>query len=50
VPQWYRATHPIAYWDLFAHPAKPPRYAQGVGAPENWWADPAKAAKAEQAK
>jgi microcin C transport system substrate-binding protein len=50
VPQWYRTTHPIAYWDVFAHPAKPPRYAQGVGAPENWWSDPDKAAKAEQAK
>jgi microcin C transport system substrate-binding protein len=50
VPQWYRATHPIAYWDLFGHPEKPPHYAQGVGAPENWWTDPAKAAKAEQAK
>jgi len=50
VPQWYRATHPIAYWDLFAHPDKPPHYAQGVGAPENWWSDPVKVAKAEQAK
>jgi microcin C transport system substrate-binding protein len=50
VPQWYRATHPIAYWDLFGHPERPPHYAQGVGAPENWWTDPAKAAKAEQAK
>jgi microcin C transport system substrate-binding protein len=53
VPQWYRATHPIAYWDVFAHPAQPPRYAQGVGAPENWWSDPvkvAKSAKPEQAK
>jgi len=50
VPQWYRANHPIAYWDLFAHPDKPPRYAQGVGAPENWWSDPVKVAKAEQAK
>jgi microcin C transport system substrate-binding protein len=50
VPQWYRATHPIAYWDLFAHPGQPPRYAQGVGAPENWWSDPAKVVKAEQAK
>jgi microcin C transport system substrate-binding protein len=50
VPQWYRATHPIAYWDLFAHPPQPPRYAQGVGAPENWWSDPAKVVKAEQAK
>jgi microcin C transport system substrate-binding protein len=50
VPQWYRATHPIAYWDLFGHPEKPARYAQGVGAPDNWWSDPAKVAKAEQAK
>ena len=50
VPQWYRTTHPIAYWDQFGHPAKPPRYAQGVGAPENWWSDPNKAAKAEQAR
>jgi microcin C transport system substrate-binding protein len=50
VPQWYRANHPIAYWDLFAHPEKPPRYTQGVGAPDNWWTDPAKAAKAGQAK
>ena len=50
VPQWYRTTHPIAYWDQFGHPAKPPRYAQGVGAPENWWSDPNKTAKAEQAK
>jgi microcin C transport system substrate-binding protein len=50
VPQWYRTSHPIAYWDVFSHPEKPPRYAQGVGAPENWWSDPDKAAKAEQAK
>jgi len=50
VPQWYRTSHPIAYWDLFAHPEKPARYAQGVGAPENWWSDPVKVAKAEQAK
>ena len=50
VPQWYRTSHPIAYWDLFGHPEKPPRYAQGVGAPENWWFDASKAAKAEQAK
>jgi microcin C transport system substrate-binding protein len=50
VPQWYRTSHPIAYWDLFGHPEKTARYAQGVGAPEIWWSDPAKAAKAEQAK
>jgi microcin C transport system substrate-binding protein len=50
VPQWYRTSHPIAYWDQFAHPEKPPRYASGVGAPDNWWYEPAKAAKLEQAK
>jgi len=50
VPQWYRTNHPIAYWDQFAHPEKPPRYSGGVGAPENWWYDAAKAAKSEQAK
>jgi microcin C transport system substrate-binding protein len=50
VPQWFRATHPIAYWDLFNHPEKPPKYSGGVGAPENWWYDAAKAAKSEQAK
>lgn len=50
VPQWYRTNHPIAYWDLFAHPPKPARYAAGTGAPDNWWADPAKAGKSEQAK
>ena len=49
VPQWYRTSHPIAYWDLFGHPEKPPRYAQGVGAPENWWFEANKAAKLEQA-
>ena len=50
VPQWFRATHPIAYWDVFDHPPKPARYAQGVGAPDTWWYDANKAAKAEQAK
>ncbi|WP_291567911.1 extracellular solute-binding protein [Bradyrhizobium sp.] len=50
VPQWYRTSHPIAYWDLFGHPEKPARYAQGVGAPENWWSDASKVARAEQAK
>jgi microcin C transport system substrate-binding protein len=50
VPQWYQTSHRVAYWDQFAHPPKPPRYAQGVGSPENWWSDQNKAAKAEQAK
>jgi microcin C transport system substrate-binding protein len=50
VPHWYRSTHPVAYWDMFSHPEKPAKYAQGVGAPDNWWYDAAKAAKLEQAK
>ena len=50
VPQWYSDKHRVAYWDQFAHPEKPAKYAQGVGAPENWWYDTAKAAKLEQAK
>ena len=49
VPQWYRDNHPIAYWDVFGHPAKLPKYA-GVGAPDLWWSDPDKTAKAGQAK
>jgi microcin C transport system substrate-binding protein len=50
VPQWYRTTHPIAYWDQFSHPRKLPKYASGVGAPDIWWYDAVKAAKLEQAK
>ncbi|MGF6307258.1 microcin C transport system substrate-binding protein [Bradyrhizobium sp. i1.8.4] len=49
VPQWYSSKHRVAYWDQFAHPERPAKYA-GVGAPENWWYDAAKAAKLEQAK
>ncbi len=50
IPQWYRTSHPIAYWDQFGHPPKPAKYAQGVGAPENWWYVADKAAKLDQAK
>jgi microcin C transport system substrate-binding protein len=38
IPHWYKASHWIAYWDVFAHPAKDkPRYARGI--PETWWYD-----------
>jgi microcin C transport system substrate-binding protein len=30
VPQWYNTSHRLAYWDLFGHPPKLPRYT-GVG-------------------
>ncbi|MDB5624682.1 MAG: hypothetical protein JWR73_484 [Tardiphaga sp.] len=46
VPQWYRTNHPVAYWDIFSHVEKPPRYLGGVGAIEFWWPDPNKAANA----
>ncbi len=47
VPQWYKASHWLAYWDLFNRPAIKPRY--GLGAPETWWYDRDKAAKVERA-
>ncbi|CAN5365889.1 extracellular solute-binding protein [soil metagenome] len=50
VPQWYSASHRIAYWDVFAHPPNIPRYAGGVGAPDFWWSDEIRARKPEQAK
>jgi microcin C transport system substrate-binding protein len=50
IPQWYANTHKLAYWDLFDHPEKLPRYASRAGVPEIWWYDAAKAAKSDQAK
>jgi microcin C transport system substrate-binding protein len=55
VPHWYRATHPVAYWDVFGHPETLPRYqidnySSSVGERILWWYDAAKAAKLEQAK
>jgi microcin C transport system substrate-binding protein len=53
VPQWYRTSHPLAYWDVFDHPKSLPRYqfdASSVGERVLWWYDPAKAAKTDQAK
>jgi microcin C transport system substrate-binding protein len=55
VPQWYRATHPVAYWDVFDHPKDFPRYqldnySSSVGERILWWSDPDKAAKSEPAK
>jgi microcin C transport system substrate-binding protein len=46
IPHWYKATHWIAYWDVFGRPQTKPRYFRGI--PETWWADPAKAGKAEK--
>jgi microcin C transport system substrate-binding protein len=55
VPQWYRANHPLAYWDVFDHPTNLPRYqidnySSSLGERTLWWVDAAKAAKPEQSK
>jgi microcin C transport system substrate-binding protein len=55
VPQWYNKTHRLAYWDIFARPAKLPRYnidgySSSVGERILWWHDAGRAAKLEQAK
>jgi microcin C transport system substrate-binding protein len=55
VPQWYRTSHPVAYWDVFEHPKVLPRYqldnySSSLGERILWWSDPDKAARLEQAK
>jgi microcin C transport system substrate-binding protein len=49
IPQWYNASHRLAYWDVFGRPATYPRYDRGDRAiPETWWYDPDRAAKTER--
>ena len=43
IPHWYKASHWIAYWDVFGFPAAKPRYFRGI--PETWWYDADKATK-----
>jgi microcin C transport system substrate-binding protein len=43
IPHWYKASHWLAFWDVFGRPAQKPRYARGI--PETWWYDRDKAAK-----
>jgi microcin C transport system substrate-binding protein len=47
IPQWYKASHWIAYWDVFGRPPAQPRYSRGI--PDTWWYDAAKAAKLPRA-
>jgi microcin C transport system substrate-binding protein len=48
VPQWYRSSHLVAYWDVFGRPSAPqPLYDRGI--PAIWWYDRDKAAKVERA-
>lgn len=43
VPHWYKASHWIAYWDVFGRPPTKPRYARGI--PETWWYERERAVK-----
>jgi len=47
IPHWYKASHWIAYWDVFGRPATKPRFSRGI--PATWWYDQAKAAKLDRA-
>src|SRR5689334_10762728 len=43
IPNWYKPSHWIAYWDVFGRPPAQPRYFRGI--PEIWWYDFDKAGK-----
>jgi len=40
IPEWFNATHNLAYWDKFDRPKSKPKYA--LGFMDIWWIDPAK--------
>ena len=37
VPQWFKGTHHLVYWNKFGRPGLKPRYARGVI--DTWWVD-----------
>jgi microcin C transport system substrate-binding protein len=43
IPNWYKASHWIAYWNVFGRPPAQPRYFRGI--PDTWWYDAEKSAK-----
>ncbi len=43
VPQWYKASHNSAFWDIYGRPEIKPKYDDGVI--DTWWYDADKAAK-----
>lgn len=47
IPQWYKASHNIAYLDVFEHPENLPPYA--MGEMDFWWYNTEKAAKLKEA-
>ena len=42
VPQWYKGSHTIAYWDRYGRPATKPKY--DLGFLDTWWVDEKKQA------
>ena len=48
IPQWYRSTYTIAYWDMFGRPETVPTYS--LGFLDTWWIDPAKATRLKRDK
>jgi microcin C transport system substrate-binding protein len=42
VPEWYKDSYTVAYYDIFGRPEKPPTYA--LGETSLWWYDAEKAA------
>ncbi len=47
VPQWFKATHTVAYFDMYEHPETLPPYA--LGELDFWWYNPEKAEKLKAA-
>lgn len=47
VPNWYKGSHSIAYWNQFSRPEVKPRYDRGVI--DLWWYDADKAARLQSA-
>ncbi|WP_339831498.1 extracellular solute-binding protein [uncultured Parvibaculum sp.] len=43
IPQWHKASHHLAFWDIFGRPESQPTYDRGV--PATWWFDREKAEK-----
>lgn len=37
IPQWYKPSHWLAYWDVYRRPAVKPRYTRGIET--TWWLD-----------
>jgi microcin C transport system substrate-binding protein len=42
VPHWYIASHPITYWNKFAHPRTLPLYYDPLTYLLYWWLEPNK--------